>query len=225
MRFILALAAYHDYEIEQMDVVTAFLNADVVSNIYMNQPQGFKEISKNGGELVCKLKKAIYEVREAPRAWNSLLNVWLVRVGFEQSKVDPVVSTIVHNLRLYILAVYVYDSILIGKQGPFIFNFKKSFSSRFQIEELGPASWLIGCRIERDRPRRVLRMKHDQYIMDILDEFKMSNATVAGTPMAAKQSTKPSTTDLLDKKLFPFAKPIGKRCTALIVHDQTLPWR
>jgi hypothetical protein len=53
-------------------------------------------------------------------------------------------------------------------------------------------------------------MKQDQYIMDILDEFKISNATVAGTPMAAKQSTKPSTNDLLDKKLFPFAKLIGK---------------
>ncbi len=38
---ILALAAYHDYEIEEMDVVTAFLNADVVSKVYMEQPQVF----------------------------------------------------------------------------------------------------------------------------------------------------------------------------------------
>jgi len=53
-------------------------------------------------------------------------------------------------------------------------------------------------------------MKHDHYITDILDEFKMSDAKVAGTPMAAKQSTNPSTNDLLDKKLFPFAKLIGK---------------
>ena len=48
LRVILALAAYHDYEIEHMGVVTAFLNADGVSNIYMDQPQGFKKISKNG---------------------------------------------------------------------------------------------------------------------------------------------------------------------------------
>ena len=53
-------------------------------------------------------------------------------------------------------------------------------------------------------------MKQDQYIIEILDEFKMTNATVAGTPMTAKQSTKPSTGELLDKKLFPFAKLIGK---------------
>jgi hypothetical protein len=53
-------------------------------------------------------------------------------------------------------------------------------------------------------------MKQDQYITDILDELKMSDATVAWTPMAAKQSTNPSTNDLLDKKLFPFAKLICK---------------
>ena len=41
LRVILALAAYHDYEIKKMDVVIAFLNANVVSEIYMDQPQGF----------------------------------------------------------------------------------------------------------------------------------------------------------------------------------------
>ncbi len=66
LRVILALAAYHDYEIEQVDVVTAFLNADVVSNIYMEQPQGFEKKCKDGGTLVCKLKKALYGIREAP---------------------------------------------------------------------------------------------------------------------------------------------------------------
>jgi hypothetical protein len=105
--YILALAAYHDYQIEQMDVVTAFLNADVVSKIYMEQSQGFKRTSKDGGELVCDLKKALYGISEAPRVWISLLNEWLLIVGFNQeSKVDPAVYTIVHMSQLYILAVY-----------------------------------------------------------------------------------------------------------------------
>jgi hypothetical protein len=74
LRVILALAAYHDYEIEQMDVVTAFLNANVVSEIYVDQPQGFQKTATNDGELVCKLKKALHGICEAPRAWNSLLS-------------------------------------------------------------------------------------------------------------------------------------------------------
>jgi hypothetical protein len=57
LRVILALVAYHDYAIEQMDVVNAFLNALVVSEIYMDQPQGFRKTAKDGRELVCKLKR------------------------------------------------------------------------------------------------------------------------------------------------------------------------
>ncbi len=69
---------------------------------------------------------------------------------------------------------------------------------------------MLGLRLERDRPLRILRIKQDQYIADILEKFNMSNATVAGTPMAAKQSTDSSTTDLLDKKRFPFASLLEK---------------
>ncbi len=83
LRVILALASHHDYEIEQMGVVTAFLNANVVSEIYMDQPQGFRKTAKDGGELVRKLKKALYGIREAPRAWNSLLSEWRIRIGFK----------------------------------------------------------------------------------------------------------------------------------------------
>ncbi len=40
-RVLLALSCHYDLEIEQMDVVTAFLNDDVVSDIYMEQPEGY----------------------------------------------------------------------------------------------------------------------------------------------------------------------------------------
>jgi len=82
----------------------------------------------------------------------------LLTIGFERSKVDPQVYTVLYRFRLFMLAAYVDECILIGKQGPFILSFKTDFSSRFQIENLGPMSWLLGCRIERDRPNRILRV-------------------------------------------------------------------
>jgi hypothetical protein len=48
-RLIIALAAHHDYELEQLDVVTAFLKADVISAVYMYQTQGSYKTGKNGG--------------------------------------------------------------------------------------------------------------------------------------------------------------------------------
>ncbi len=68
LRVLLALACHHDFEIEQMDVVSAFLHADVVSDIYMEQPEGYHVSSSTGTRLVCKLDKALYGIREAPRA-------------------------------------------------------------------------------------------------------------------------------------------------------------
>jgi hypothetical protein len=57
LRAILALAAHHDYEIKQMDVVTTFLNADVVSEVYMEQLVGFTTVSPDATPLCANLKK------------------------------------------------------------------------------------------------------------------------------------------------------------------------
>ena len=135
-----------------MDVViTAFLNADVESDIYMEEPQGFGSTVADGPRLVCHLKHALYGIRETARAWNALLAAWLISYGFTQSLVDPGVFVLFVERLIYILAVYVDDSILTGKAGKFFVEFKTSFSARFEIEDLGPTSWLLGCRIDRDR--------------------------------------------------------------------------
>jgi hypothetical protein len=55
----LALAAYNDWEVEQLDVVTAFLEADIEEEIYMEQPEGFRHTDSNGEERVCLLEKII----------------------------------------------------------------------------------------------------------------------------------------------------------------------
>jgi hypothetical protein len=89
----------------------------------------------------------MHGIREAPKPWNELFTSWLIGYGFEQSLVDPCVFTMVFQNLLYILALYVDDSILVVKLGIFIPKFKKDLSARFKIEDLGPAKWLLGCSI------------------------------------------------------------------------------
>ena len=67
IRTILALASYHDLELEQMDVVTAFSNSDLEEDIYMSVPDGFKN-SPNSTK-VCKLLKSLYGLKQSPRQW------------------------------------------------------------------------------------------------------------------------------------------------------------
>ena len=62
---LFALAAALDWDLEQMDVKTAFLYGAVEEEIYMQQPTGFK--SKKHPNKVCKLKKALYGLKQSPR--------------------------------------------------------------------------------------------------------------------------------------------------------------
>jgi len=66
-----------------MDVKSAFLNGDLTETVYVQQPPGFI-IGK--GDKVLKLKKALYCLRQAPRAWNSKLNKELIALGFVRIK-------------------------------------------------------------------------------------------------------------------------------------------
>ena len=66
IRILLSIAAHYDYEIWQMDVKTAFLNGNLKEEISMMQPEGFT--TKNQEHMVCKLKRYIYELKQASRS-------------------------------------------------------------------------------------------------------------------------------------------------------------
>ena len=66
IRILLSIAAHYDYEIWQMDVKTAFLNGNLKEEISMMQPEGFT--AKNQEHMVCKLKRYIYELKQASRS-------------------------------------------------------------------------------------------------------------------------------------------------------------
>jgi len=57
----MTLVAHYDLELHQMDVKTAFLNGDLEENVYMDQPMRFLVEGKE--QIVCKLKKSIYNLK------------------------------------------------------------------------------------------------------------------------------------------------------------------
>ena len=65
---LLAIAAYHDYEIWQMDVKMTFLNGYLEEDLYMTQPEGF--MPKSEKTKVCKLQRFIYGLKQASKSWN-----------------------------------------------------------------------------------------------------------------------------------------------------------
>ena len=80
---MLAIAAFHDYEIWQMDVKTAFLNGFLEEELYMMQPEGF--VDPKGADKVCKLQRSIYGLVQASQSWNKRFDSVIKAYGFIQT--------------------------------------------------------------------------------------------------------------------------------------------
>ena len=74
----MTLVTHYDLELHQMDVKTTFLNGDLEENIYMDQPMGFSFEGKE--HMVCKLKKSIYDFKQASHQWYLKFNDTIVSI-------------------------------------------------------------------------------------------------------------------------------------------------
>ena len=86
-RFMIALVAKNRLHMRQLDVKTAFLNGELDEEVYIEQPEGFNQGDPR--KVVWKLIKALYGLRQAPRAWHKKLKSVLEGMGFESCPSDP----------------------------------------------------------------------------------------------------------------------------------------
>ncbi|GKA84175.1 ribonuclease H-like domain, reverse transcriptase, RNA-dependent DNA polymerase [Tanacetum coccineum] len=91
VRLILALAAYHGWQVHHLDVKSAFLHGDLKEEVYVTQPEGFVQQGNSG--KVYKLTKALYGLRQAPRAWNVKLDQTLKSLDFKKCNLEQAVYT------------------------------------------------------------------------------------------------------------------------------------
>ena len=82
----MSLAALHDWEIEALDVKTAYLFGELDEEIYMDQPESF--IVKGQEKKVCRLKKSIYRLKQSALQWNKQLHKSLLEMKFIRCEAD-----------------------------------------------------------------------------------------------------------------------------------------
>ena len=185
IRCVLALANKFDMEIHQMDVKSAYLNSDIDTNIYMKQPTGY--IDNKNPELVCKLNKSIYGLKQSARCWNKLIDEYLKSEGYVQNKADPCIyvkSIIQENKKiLTIITLYVDDTIICCNDIDYLREEKLKISSRFEMEDQGEIHYLLGMSIKRDRANKILTIDQKLYLEGVLKRFGMANCNPVSTPM------------------------------------------
>jgi hypothetical protein len=147
IRLILALAANRGWQVHHLDVKTAFLNGELEEEVYVAQPEGYVEKGKE--KMVLKLSKALYGLRQAPRAWNIKLDKSLRLLGFSKCASEPAVYKRGIGKNAVILGVYVDDLIVTGADVSEIDRFKKQMTSQFEMSDLGLLSFYLGIEVEQ----------------------------------------------------------------------------
>ena len=158
---------------------TAFLNGDLNEDVYVTQPEGFVEKGKE--DHVYKLSKALYGLRQAPRAWNIKLDRVLKEMEFTKCTKEPAVYQKKQKGELLIIAIYVDDLFVTGTSLNVIKQFKDDMSRRFEMSDLGKLTYYLG--IEVTQGADGIRIKQRGYMQGILVKTKMESCNYTHVPM------------------------------------------
>nr|GEY74369.1 hypothetical protein [Tanacetum cinerariifolium] len=171
---LIAIAAYYDYEMWQMDVKTAFLNGHLFEEDYMKQPEGF--VNPKYPNHVCKLKRSIYGLKQTSRQCNKRFDNEIKKFSFTQNRDEPCVYLKASGSYVAILILYVDDILLMGNNVPMLQDVKSYLKRSFAMKDLGGAAYILGIKIYRDRSKRLIGLCQSAYIEKILKIYYMENS-------------------------------------------------
>jgi hypothetical protein len=130
-----------------MDVKSSFLNGELEEEVYIEQPKVF-QLSENA-DYVCKLKKALYGIKQAPRAWYSRLDKHLKRAGFRKGSADINLYIKISEGNILLIEVYVDDIIFGSDDDRLRQKFAKDMQNEFEMSLLGELSFFLRLQIRQ----------------------------------------------------------------------------
>lgn len=167
-----------------MNVFNAFLQGDLLEEVYMELPKGFFTAEK-GKNLVCRLVKSLYGLKQASRQWNAKLTEALLSSGYSQSHLDYSLFIKKRGSRIVIVLVYVDDLLITGNCTELITETKLTLHSHFKIKDSGELKYFLG--IEFLRSTEGIVMNQRKYALELVAEAGLGNARPQLTPLDSSQ--------------------------------------
>lgn len=175
-RTILAIAAQKRMEIKQFDVKMAFLNGDLAETVYMQQPTGFED----GTKQICKLQKSLYGLKQSSRCWNKKFTDFIKIFGFIKSTYDPCVFISRKNRVFTILAIHVDDGIIVSENVNDINSVLTHLNKHFEVKEMNIGCFL-GLEIQQNKDKSIF-IHQSTYAERVLNRFDYGNCNGISTP-------------------------------------------
>ncbi|WVZ23704.1 hypothetical protein V8G54_002248 [Vigna mungo] len=182
VRIVVAIANSNNWSINHMDVKSAFLNGPLKEEVYVFQPLSF---IKKGHEMkVFKLNKALYDLRQAPRAWNKHIDSLLIRYGFKKCAVEyGIYVKLCEQAGTLLVCLYVDDLLVTGSSVQEIENFKVKMKDDLEMTDLSFLGYFLG--LEFIQTKEGVHMNQRKYIIETLERFKLKDCNSASVHVIA----------------------------------------
>ncbi len=190
---ILATAGFEDWDIEQVDISSAFLNGELEEDITMKvfdglrqiRPDLFPEGSKDDRDWVLALERALYGLRQSPLQWHKKLTAVMSELGFKKIESDSSIFVFLDEETgtRVIAPAYVDDITVTGTNSVKIAWTKAELKKHFKLRDMGPVDFFLGIQVIRDCPNRTIQLSQRQAIVDILHKFNMGTCQSVSTPL------------------------------------------
>ena len=173
-----------DWEVEQMDVKTAFLYPEIEEEVYIKMPEGYKLFypKDQNAKGVARVIKTLYGLRQSPRAWFKFLDRLFRSKGFSRSNED---SSLYISGDL-IIFIFVDDIVLFSKSKEAIREAKRWLSEAFRMVDLGSLELFLGMQIDQNRGERTMSVGQERYATKVLERCNMESCHGCKTPMDTK---------------------------------------
>ncbi|PRQ56600.1 putative RNA-directed DNA polymerase [Rosa chinensis] len=179
IRVLLSLAANLDWPLQQFDVKNAFLHGDLHEEVYMDLPPGYGTSSKE--QVVCKLQKSLYGLKQSPRAWFGWFTKFMKKIGYRQSNSDHTLFLKHQGGKVTALIIYVDDMVVTCDDLEEIQRLQGQLSSEFEMKDLGSLKYFLGIEVARGKDCIVLSQR--KYVLDLLAETGMLDCQPVDTPI------------------------------------------
>ena len=171
IRLVLIVAAARDYNLSQIDIRQAYLQAELSEDLYMRVPPSIPAFDEKGRPMVCKLNRTLYGLKQAGREWGMLFAAFLVSWGFIRSTIDTCLFTYAKDKLILWVLVYVDDCLIVENDASLRSRFVTDLGKRFPVDDRGELEWLLGVAITRDRANNVLSLSQESYVKDLVEKY------------------------------------------------------
>jgi hypothetical protein len=138
VRAVLSLALSRNWAIHQLDVKNAFLHDTLTETVYCSQPTGFVDEARP--DLVCRLNRSLYSLKQAPRAWYSRFASYLASISFVEAKSDTSLFIYRRGDDTVFLLLYVDNIVLTTSTADLLQRTNVALQREFAMKDLGPST-------------------------------------------------------------------------------------